>query len=338
MKFEHTQTMGWEGAIRGMRNPMNSWDKSDSEFGIFDLNGGIEDYKIANEWAKKELDNNVDADSIEYTEALEEYAMWLIENGLIEKKEDSDRAIIAFLGPNDLGLAVKLVKGGPEHRKFMRQIFVSVDIIAPTYWWKDFDTYKVGTTANSTSTMHKLASTPISPECFELDDYNAEIEEYMLKFTCDNLERLRQKYNETKDKRYWKALVRWLPMGWLYRRTVTMTYENIYAIIHQRKNHKLNEWSGADNNALDNFIKWARTLPYADYLLFLDEKECTSYSLRNEISPAKIFYLLNNKKVIPYDATNPLKKMTNELEKDFLNSLTAKDYPTPYFQTCTYLQ
>ena len=154
---------------------------------------------------------------------------------------------------------------------------VSVDISAPLYWWKEFDTYKVGTTANSTSTMHKLASTPITRECFEMDDYqdmpietlysNEDSEEPFYDYhtdgfideLCETLEQLRQKYNETKDKRYWKELVRWLPNGWLQTRTVTMNYENLRSMYHQREYHKLSEWH--------QFCDWVKTLPYAEELI-----------------------------------------------------------------------
>lgn len=172
------------------------------------------------------------------------------------------------IGPNDLDLASRLIQGGGEHRKFMRQIFVSVDITAPLYWWKEFDTYKVGTAANSTSTMHKLASTPITLDCFEVDDFS---EEYLpvANLIIDECEKLRQKYNETKEKQVWKELIRWLPEGWLQTRTVTMNYENVYSIIRQRKDHKLNEWSGKDNPENPNFIAWAKSLPYAEELLFI---------------------------------------------------------------------
>ena len=118
---------------------------------------------------------------------------------------------------------------------------------------KEFDTYKVGTTANSTSTMHKLASTPITIDCFEIDDFNPVFYEPIQ--LIEALEDLRQKYNETKDKRYWKELVRWLPNGWLQTRTVTMNYENLRSMYHQREHHKLTEWH--------SFCEWVKTLPYA---------------------------------------------------------------------------
>lgn len=222
MKFEKTEVFNFNGAMRGMRNPKNSWHKSDSYF-------------------------------------------------------DGNNYVI---GQNDMRLATTLIKAGKEHRKFLRQIMVCVDITAPLYWFKEMDTYKVGTTANSTSTMHKLAETPITLECFEIGDYNPEIvndkesnpyldvvkvfnvvENELIPF----LEYLRQLYNRTKNKLIWKELVRWLPEGWLQTRTVTMNYENILSMVQQRKNHKLSEWSKC-------FIDWARSLPYAKEFLFYDEQ------------------------------------------------------------------
>lgn len=172
-----------------------------------------------------------------------------------------------IIGANDLDLATRLISAGTEHRKFLRQIFISVDITAPIYWWKEFDTYKVGTAANSTSTMHKLASTPITLECFEVDDFS---EEYLpvAKLFIGECEKLRQEYVKTKDKRIWKELIRWLPEGWLQTRTVTMNYENVASMIRQRKDHKLNEWSGKDDPTKTNFIGWTKTLPYAKELLY----------------------------------------------------------------------
>lgn len=179
-----------------------------------------------------------------------------------------------IIGKNDLKLAQSLIKGGTEHRKFLRQIMVSVDITAPLYWWKELDTYKVGVTANSTSTMHKLASNPITLDCFETDDF----EEIALSSGFSNtkyvwntfiipvLEELRQIYNTTKDKRYWKELIRLLPESWLQTRTVTMNYENIRTMIHQRTNHKLTEWS-------KDFIEWAKTLPNSEELLFFNQNQ-----------------------------------------------------------------
>lgn len=209
MRFKNTEVWGFKHALRGMRNPLESWAKSDSSF-----------------------------------------------------EENAD------IGENDMGLAHRLIAGGTEHRKFMRQIFVSVDITAPIYWWKEFDTYKVGTVANSTSTMHKLASQPITRECFEIDDLDEEIfAEYEIETIINICEKLRVKYLENKDKKYWKELVRWLPEGWNQTRTVTMNYENLRTIYFQRRAHKLNEWSGTDNAELTNFIAWVKSLPYAEELI-----------------------------------------------------------------------
>lgn len=255
MKFEKTEVWGFEHAIRGMRNPLNSWDKSDSC------------YLTVNEIVGHPCDDGLQKEFV--------------------------------VGENDLKLMQKLIRAGSEHRKFLRQIIVSVDITAPMFWWSEFDTYKVGTTANSTSKMHKLASTPITLECFETDDYDGSIEiengidysgdtPFEWKCTIDDvidfnetrydedhtligfLERLRQKYLETKDKKYWKELLRWLPTSWLQTRTVTMNYENILSMYRQRKNHKLNEWSGLDNPKLPNFISWIKSLPYADELICIE--------------------------------------------------------------------
>lgn len=225
MKFEKTDVWGFEHAIRGMRNPKNSWDKSDSLF----------------------------------TYHSEDY--------------DCDMPCME-IGTNDLDLMQRLVRSGREHRKFMRQIFVSVDITAPMYWWSEFDTYKVGTVANSTSKMHKLASTPITIDCFEMGDFEGYyggdlyvIMDMWKSLVCD-LEDLRCRYNDTKDKRYWKELIRLLPESWLQTRTVTMNYENLLGMCSkgQRRFHKLTEWS-------ESFIGWARTLPYAQELIFIDEVE-----------------------------------------------------------------
>ena len=214
MRFENTSVYNIYNAILGARNPMNSWDKSDSVFKGY--NGKIENTSI---------------------------------------------------GKNDLELMQKLVKAGSEHRKFLRQIFVAVDITAPLYFFKELDTYKVGTVANSTSTMHKLASTPITIDCFEMGDFTPLIDNFKIDLSWQTimtyLEQLRQRYNETKDKRYWKELIRLLPESWLQKRTITMNYENILNMYRQRKNHKLTEWS-------KSFCDWVKTLPYAEELICLE--------------------------------------------------------------------
>ena len=210
MKFENTEVWGFEHAVRGMRNPLNSWDKGDS--------------------------------------------------GYIDRRFNDQ----FYIGENDLDLAQRLIKAGSEHRKFLRQIFVSVDITAPLYWWKEFDTYKVGTVANSCSTMHKLKDTPITVDCFEMGDYCGFFETPW-KNLIALLEQCRKEYNKTKDKQYWKELVRLLPESWLQKRTVTMNYENTLNMYRQRKNHKLSEWS-------KSFIEWVKTLPYAEGLICFEKE------------------------------------------------------------------
>lgn len=285
MKFKKTWVGNFEGAFRGLRNPKNSWDKSDSFFGVVNLDYVSEDMEIADEWVKAfHPDLNWPEEfTDEGCNLAEEYADKLIKNGVLRLNDNDNVADLAFIGPQDMKLAQTLIKAGPEHRKFLRQIFVSVDITAPLYWWKEMDQYKIGTVTDSTSTMHKLTSKPITLESFEIDDFNPEIVYYEIPgaqndigmfadFMIEQLEFLRQKYLETKDKRYWKELVRWLPESWLQTRTWSANYEVVRSICQQRRNHKLNEWAGKDDPSKNNFIKWAREeLPYAQYLIFDDE-------------------------------------------------------------------
>ena len=285
MKFENTNVSNFEGAFRGLRNPKNSWDKSDSFFGIINIDNYPYESEIADNWV------NYSHPQLnwpqEYTEEgynlQEQYCEKLIKNGTLKLNDNDDVAEVAFIGPQDMKLAQTLIKAGPEHRKFLRQIFVSVDITAPLYWWKEMDQYKIGTVTDSTSTMHKLTSKSITLESFEIEDFNQEIVYYEVPgaqndigmfadFMIEQLEFLRQKYLETKDKRYWKELVRWLPESWLQTRTWSANYEVVRSICQQRRNHKLNEWAGKDDPSKNNFIKWAREeLPYAQYLIFDDE-------------------------------------------------------------------
>ena len=202
MKFANTWVGNFEAAFRGMRNPLESWDKSDS---------------------------------------------WFSQHGNMTE-----------LGENDLKLAQRLKIAGSEHRKYLRQIFVSVDITGGFHWWKEMDTYKIGTTTDACSTMHKLASKPITIDCFETDDFeDFELEDFNA--VVDICERLRQKYLNTKDKKYWKALIRILPESWLQTRTWTANYEVLRNIYRQREGHKLTEW--------ESFRSWVETLPYAKELI-----------------------------------------------------------------------
>lgn len=274
MKFEKTEVMNFEGAFRGLRNPLESWTKSDSQFGIENLEEMQADYETACEYCVNEgLDEEKDYDA--FWEAEEKYIEWLRENGDLNKTSFNlyfpDYVQYAYIGPKDLNLAQRMIKAGTSDRKFLRQIMVSVDITAPLYWWKEFDTYKVGTVANSTSTMHKLASTPITFDCFEMDDFeNLRVydnEPYNTDTFVTDIwddiigycETLRLRYNETKDKRYWKELIRILPEGWLQTRTVTLNYEVLRNIYFQRRYHKLTEWH--------RFCEWIESLPYSKELI-----------------------------------------------------------------------
>lgn len=297
MKFENIKVYNFENALRGMRNPKNSWNLSDSYFGLINIDDDEHDYEVAEEWVQKKFPNYPSKTDNDALMTQEEYDRWLLNNGILEINLDHQLASVAFIGPNDMKLAKALIHGGSEHRKFLRQIMVTVDITAPLYWWKEFDTYKVGTTANSTSTMHKLTSKPITLDCFEIDDYCSDIPVEMVDqsavldpeyidhwhmdmFTDDlieKLEDLRQAYLKTKDKRYWKELVRWLPESWLQTRTVTMNYENVLAMVHQRGHHKLIEWSGVGEEFVtESFIKFAHSLPYSDDFIFIDNNKTES--------------------------------------------------------------
>lgn len=218
IKFENTEVMNFEGALRGMRNPLNSWEKSDSYM-------------------------TYDYSSFEPQE---------------------ERSELVEIGPNDMDLAQRLIKAGSDHRKFLRQIFVSVDITAPLYWWKEFDTYKVATVANSCSTMHKIHYKPIELSDFSIDDFYIEGDGIDLRDCFINVvadcESLRRKYLETKDKKYWRGLIQLLPESYNQKRTVTLNYETLRNIYGSRRNHKLDEWS-------IGFMKWIDSLPYAEELI-----------------------------------------------------------------------
>ncbi len=201
IELMRTSVMNFENAIRGARNPLNSWAKSDS---YYDENGNY------------------------------------------------------VLGENDLSLAVRLCKSGSDHRKFVRQIFVSVDINAPLYWWKEYDTYKVGTVANSCSTMHKIHSKPFSMDDMSVDRMD-DASKAVMQTVIDRLEALRLEYNETKDKSLWYSMIQLLPSSYNQMRTCTLNYETLINIHHARRSHKLDEWHV--------FCAWIESLPYAKELI-----------------------------------------------------------------------
>lgn len=224
IKVENIDVWGFEHAIRGMRNPMNSWDKSDSTV-LFHM---VQNFSDDDPRAQM------------YNDMLDNYG------------------INIQIGPADMNLMRRLYNAGSEHRKYLRQIMVSMDITAPLYWWKEFDTYKVGTVSNSCSTMHKIHAKE-----FTLDDFSYEhLDEANLEWldkTCERLNVYRKMYNESKEKDNWRQLIQMLPSSYNQKRTVTMNYENAVTIIKQRSGHKLDEWN--------NFIDILKGLPYINEIL-----------------------------------------------------------------------
>ncbi|MBE6697117.1 MAG: hypothetical protein E7581_01185 [Ruminococcaceae bacterium] len=208
LKTERSAVMNFEGAIRGARNPMNSWNRMDS---YYDENGNY------------------------------------------------------VLGPNDLDLAKRLAHAGSDHRKFLRQIFVTVDITAPLYWWKEFDTYKVGTTANSTSTMHKIHAKEFTRDdfsCDRMDEGGLAVLDGVIAY----LESERQKFLADKnDKQSWHNMIQMLPSSYNQMRTVTLNYENLINMYYARRNHKLAEWHV--------LCEWILSLPYANDLICVKEEK-----------------------------------------------------------------
>ena len=257
LKISNVEVLGWEHAIRGMRNPMNSWEKSDTDW----------------KWFDDEEPNN--------------YIDW----------DDEDVGYYKIIGPNDLDLMKCLRNAGTDHRKFMRMITVYVDITAPLYWWKEFDTYKVGTVANSCSTMHKIHDKEFKKEDFShehlinIEDTGNENDAYfigttnisvdgdgLLYLTIQVLNFYRKKYLETHDKKYWWQMIQLLPTSYNQKRTVMMNYEVLANIYKSRKDHKLDEWAetklvgeGHPDNMYPNkfsigFCDWIKTLPYSELI------------------------------------------------------------------------
>lgn len=240
IKFENTEVFNFKGAIRGMRNPLNSWDKSDSI-----------------------LCNDYDCEKCSYLDS--------------ETCDCVSFKDIVYIGPNDLDLMKRLIKAGSDHRKFMRQILVSVDITAPLYWWKEFDTYKVATVSNSCSTMHKIHDKEFTLEDFSHEHllqnhcFTAGMDSVVkmssvsfLQMTCDILNVFRNEYNNEKSpevkKILWYQMIQLLPTSYNQRRTITLNYETLYNIYGSRRNHKLDEWS-------IGFMEWIKSLPYANELI-----------------------------------------------------------------------
>lgn len=214
IKLERTSVMNFENALRGMRNPMNSWDKSDS-------------YRSCTDECQ--------------TRCAENCAECQLKDGTY------------IIAPNDLELARRLVGAGSDDRKFLRQIFVSVDVTAPLYWWKEMDQYRIAVTTNSTSTMHKIHAKEFSLEDFSSERMDSDTL-ISLMATINVLEKNRVKYNETKNAQYWHNMIQLLPSSYNQMRTCTLNYENLINIYYARRYHKLDEWH--------EFCDWIEGLPY----------------------------------------------------------------------------
>lgn len=237
LKIENTEVVGFEAAIRGMRNPMNSWEKSDSY------------------------------------PAVDCGKCGKIEREGVCKKEDRDCTGFECyeIGPNDYDLMTRLRNAGTDHRKFMRMIVVYLDVTAPLYWWKEFDTYKVGTVANSCSTMHKIADKEftfddfsheklINSACMEIQEQHIRISPIQaLATTIECLNSYRDLYLQTKDKKYWWQMIQLLPSSYNQRRTVMLNYEVLTNIYKSRRNHKLDEWH--------TFCDWIERLQYSELII-----------------------------------------------------------------------
>ena len=264
LKIENTEVLGWEHAIRGMRNPMNSWEKSDS---------------------------NLYHTSVYFDECNKRW------------ETNGHRFMI---GPNDLDLMTRLRNAGTDHRKFMRMIAVYVDLTGPLYWWKEFDTYKVGTIANSCSTMHKIAAKEFTLEDFshehliDSDSYfcnevDGPVLECAPNVNCGGLQHMnltinllnyyRLKYLETKDKKYWWQMIRLLPSSYNQRRTVMLNYEVLANIYKSRRNHKLDEWH--------TFCDWIEGLPYSELITGPDLKDIPISNEIMEEAKRRVYEELN---------------------------------------------
>lgn len=241
LKIENTEVVGFEAAIRGMRNPMNSWEKSDSGW----------DAHIPPIILRNQVDWEQWAGQYKAVQYSDEYTY--------------------DIGPNDRDLMVRLRNAGTDHRKFMRMIIVYLDITAPLYWWKEFDTYKVGTVANSCSTMHKIADREftfddfsheklINSACMEIREQDIRISPIQaLATTIECLNSYRDLYLQTKDKKYWWQMIQLLPTSYNQKRTIMLNYEVLANIYKSRRNHKLDEWH--------TFCDWIERLPYSELII-----------------------------------------------------------------------
>ena len=246
IKIENVEICGWEPTIRGMRNPLNSWAKSDSHF---------------------------------------QFGQVFCKDCVNTDKNPCGQNCVD-VGPNDKGLMERLAKGGPAHAKYRRFITVYLDILAPLYWWKEFETYKVGTDSNSCSTMHKIADKEFTLDDFSHEHLVDQEDTYIYSETCEEfigsketlmvivnmLNEARRMYLETKDKKYWWQMIQLLPSSYNQRRTIKLNYETLYRIYHDRKGHKLDEWN--------EFCAWIESLPLSEVITGPSIKDI---SIANEI-------------------------------------------------------
>lgn len=230
IRIENVETMGWGGAIRGMRNAMNSWDKSDSKFCHYSC---------------ITTDDSLDEKTCNFMCGSN------FCRGFMQ------------IGEADMKLCKNLIKAGSSDRKFMRMIHVQADVMAPLYWWKEYDTYKVGTVANSCSTMHTLHKRDLTIDDFSHEHLDDTFGKTALIETIRVINNARAYYNESKSKEDWYAMIQLLPSSFNQMRTIDLDYETLFSIYHQRKNHKLDEWRG--------FCNWIETLPYMKEFLGLGE-------------------------------------------------------------------
>lgn len=257
IKLENTKVFNFEGAFRGLRNPLNSWDKSDSRFGIA-LDEDVICY---------EFDRFLDKQGKDFDNTPEEEINYLVDNCFLSADKKSDCIDYAMLGQKDINLAQRMIAGGTDESKFLRQILVCVDIIGPLAWWKEFDTYKVATVVNSCSTMHTIHKQPITEDLFsfespvELNFYEAEVVDRYLHM----LDNWREEYNLNKDKDAWRKLIMYLPEGFNQKRTWTANYQTLRSMYFARRHHKLQEWR--------DFCEWIESLPYAKELICYNPKE-----------------------------------------------------------------
>lgn len=260
--IEKTTVHGWEEAIRGMRNPMNSWEKSDSIFGYPGCDEG----------------HNILGDEFSLAgEAFEAFTKFWVDE--------------AIIGDNDLDLMERLAASGSTHAKYRRMITVYADITAPLYWWKEFDTYKVGTVANSCSTMHKIAAKEFTIDDFSHDHLLTEsdwdcgeiVPRQLMDVTIATLNEYRSLYLKNHDKKYWWQLIQLLPSSYNQKRTVMLNYEVLAGIYQQRKNHKLDEWN--------DFCDWIKVLPYSELIINPCTDVCRGEAAKEEA--AKVICKIN---------------------------------------------